>query len=308
MTLLKLTFKELAGAIIHYTGVFRLILFINKNDTKLIVFNYHNFSKYNNYKLKRGHILETGYADNFEKQIQFLKRHFNFSFPETFFTIKGSKAIDIILTFDDGYKDNYDIAFPILKKHNAKSIFFVVTNKIGSSDWLLHDKIRFLILKGVIEEKFAEKCLKEMNSGYPLPQSILEIVHNYEFPKNKRLMMNWDELSEIYDNGFMVQPHTHNHSILSFLELDEQKIEVKNSIDSIKLNLGISTTCFAYPNGLFNNSTIELLKSFKIDYALTTISGINNNQTDHLRLKRIGVNASDSIGVLCLKIMLNLFK
>lgn len=308
MSLLKLTFKELAGALILYTGMFRLILFFNKKEAKLIVINYHNFSKYNNYKRKRGNLLETGYAENFKKQIQFLKRHFSFVTPQDFYEENAKKRLNVFITFDDGYKDNFDIAYPVLQKNNAKAAFFIVTGVIGTNELLLHDKIRYLVLHGEIEAQHAEKCLREMNSGKPLPKSILDLVNNCEFTINRRLMMNWEELRKMQVSNFDIQPHTHTHSVLYFLSAAAQKMEVKNSIDSIQTNLGVSTTSFAYPNGLYNDATISLMNSFKIDYAFTTIPGVNNKQTDLLQLKRIGINASDSIGVLCLKILLNLKK
>jgi len=300
--------KSIASFVVQFFGGIYLVKWLVRNKPMLVILNYHNFSKYNNYKGKRGNLLETGYAENFEKQIQFLKRHFSIVSPHDFYQGNAKKGLNVFITFDDGYKDNFDIAYPVLHENNAKADFFIVTSVIGSNEWLLHDKIRYLILKGEIEAEYAEKCLREMNSGKPLPKSILDLVNDYQFPTNKRLMMNWDELREMQDNGFKIQPHTHNHSILSFLDADEQKMEIKNSIDTIQMNLGASTNCFAYPNGLYNDSTIGLMKSSKIDYAFTTIPGVNNEQTDHLQLKRIGMNASDSIGVLCLKILLNLKK
>ncbi len=300
--------KLIASFVVQYFGGIYLVKWFARKESILVVLNYHNFSKYNNYKKKRGNILETGYGDNFEKQIQFLKRHFSFVTPHDFYEGNATKGINLFITFDDGYKDNFDIAYPVLKKNNAKAVFFIVTNVTGSDEWLLHDKIRYLILKGKVEAEYAEKCLREMNSGKPLPKSILELVNNYVFPANKRLMMNWDELGKIQETGLNIQPHTHNHSILSFLDADEQKMEVKNSIDSIQMNLGVSTDCFAYPNGLYNDTTLNILKNLNIEYAFTTIPGVNNKQTDHLQLKRIGMNASDSIGILCLKILLNLKK
>lgn len=300
--------KLAVAVVVRFFGGIYLLKWFVRNQKALIVLNYHNFSKYNNYKNKRGHILETGYAENFEKQIQFLKRHFSFTTPNDFYQGKVKKGLNVFITFDDGYKDNFDTAYPVLKKNNAKAVFFIVTNVIGTNEWLLHDKIRYLVLQGEIEAQHAEKCLSEMNSGKPLPKSILELVNNYVFPANKRLMMNWQELRQMQDSSFDVQPHTHTHSVLSFLSPDEQKMEVKNAIDSIQTNLGASTTSFAYPNGLYNDATITIMKRFKIDYAFTTIPGVNNKQTDPLQLKRIGINASDSIGVLCIKILLNLKK
>lgn len=300
--------KEFIGFLILKSGLFRLILFLSKEEAKLIILNYHNFSKYNNYKFKRGSILQTDYSVNFEKQIIFLKRYLTFLDPINFHEGNIEKKINLYITFDDGYKDNFDIAFPILKKYNAKATFFIVTNIINSNNWLFHDKLRYLISTGLISQRIAEKYLKQMNSNIPLPKSIFNLVSNYKFPKNKRLMMNWHELFQIKSDIFKVQPHTHNHSILSFLNYEEQKKEIINSINSIELNLKNSTNYFAYPNGLYNNYTIDLLKSFNIKYAFTTIPGVNNMKTDTLQMKRIGVNVSDSIGVICLKIILNLKK
>ena len=101
------------------------IKLINKKNEMYFVFNYHSFSKYNNYKIIKGNILETGYRENFNKQVVFFKKHFLFKYPKDFFYSKEPLHA-ALLTFDDGYKDNYDIAFPILCKHKVKSIFYCI--------------------------------------------------------------------------------------------------------------------------------------------------------------------------------------
>ncbi len=300
--------KLFASLFFQYLGGVYLIKLFVRKQSLFITLNYHNFSKYNNYKSKRGSILETGYSENFDKQIQFLRKHFSFKTPSEFFCENSEKGLNVFLTFDDGYKDNFDIALPVLTKHRAKAAFFVVTNIIGSNEWLSHDKIRYLVVKGELDPLFAENCLKEMNSGIPLPKQIIELVSNYKFPTENRLMMNWNELRIIQENGFYVQPHTHSHAILSFLEANDQKCEVENSINFIQKNLGVSSENFAYPNGLYNDRTLKILKNHKIKFAFTTKQGVNNKHSQLLELKRIGINASDSIGVLSLKILLNLRK
>lgn len=291
--------------LLRFSGLFQFFLYLNRKKAKLIILNYHNFSKYNNYKFKRGSILETDFKTNFEKQIIFYKKHFFFIEPKHFYSGIINNNNNLHITFDDGYKDNFQIALSILKKHKIKATFFIVTNSVGSNEWLLHDRIRYLVLIGKLEAKFAEESLKDMNLGKPLPKLIIDKVNNFDFPTNKPLMMNLKELIQIQTSGFKIQPHTHNHSILSFLDYESQKNEIEKSINYIQTNLGFKSDSFAYPNGLYNGETVNLMKSFNISFAYTTKPGLNYEQTDNLQLKRIGVNVSDNIGLIILKILIN---
>lgn len=295
--------KETIGFFFLMLGGVHLLKYCLKGKAFLIVLNYHNFSKYNNYKINRGDILKTGYSSNFDKQIRFLKKHFDFSYPEDYFESGGNKRTNILLTFDDGYRDNYDIAFPILKKHDAKAIFFIVTSIIGTKTWLKHDSLRFLVQSGVKNEIEIETQLKKMNLGHSISNWLHENEHLFKIPEH-RLMMNWEEVNEIANNDFKIGSHTHQHSILSFLDYEKKKMEIQTSIEFIKNNLNIASKYFAYPNGLYNRDSINILKQSNVEYSFTTKTGFNLKTTTRHLLKRIGVNPSDSIGVLLLKLYL----
>jgi len=302
---LKLIFSYL---IINLGGIFFLKQLF-RNKTSLLIVNYHNFSKYNNYKIKRGNILETGYADNFEKQIRFYKKHFNFCCPEEFFEGKCAKGINVFITFDDGYKDNYDIALPILKKYKAAVVFFITTNFIGSNNWLWHDQVRYLVAIGKINVDEAEYQLKRMNQDFPVDGAFKNKVETLFQKAPRRLMMNWGEVKQLASNGFLIGAHTANHKVLSSLDKNEQQDEIERSLNAINQNLSIQSVHFAFPNGLYNQSTLDTLSSNKIKYAYTTISGFNQTKNNSkMRLKRIGINASDTIGVILLKLLRSIKK
>lgn len=285
-----------------FGGVFWLKYFFRKMPV-LLILNYHNFSKYNNYKIKRGNILETGYSDNFEKQIQFYKKHFNFCYPEDFFAGKCVKGINVLITFDDGYKDNYDIALPILKKHDAAAVFFITTSFIGSNNLLWHDKLRYLVVTGNINADEAEHQLKKMNRGFPVDEAFNDKIESLFQEAPKRLMMNWAEVKQLADNGFVIGAHTANHKVLSSLDENEQQNEIEASINEIKQNLKIKTEHFAFPNGLYNQTILDILEANNIKYAYTTKNGFNQLNNSKMQLKRIGINASDTIGVILLKLL-----
>ncbi len=295
--------KKVIAIIVRIFGFIVLKIVYRKRDV-LVVLNYHNFSLYNNYKIKRGNILETGYADNFEKQIRFYKKHFNFCYPEDFFAGKCFKGINVLITFDDGYKDNYDIALPILKKHDAAAVFFITTNFIGSNNWLWHDRVRYLVVEGKINANEAENRLRKMNQGFPVDEAFNDKINKFFEKAPKRLMMNWAEVKQLADNGFVIGAHTSNHKVLSLLDENEQQNEIETSIKEIKQNLKIETEHFAFPNGLYNQTTLDILEANKIKYAYTIKNGYNRPVTpSKMQIKRIGINASDAIGVILIKLL-----
>lgn len=300
--------KETLGFLVRLLGGVYILRVILKKQHRLVILNYHNFSKYNNYKIRRGSILETNYAKNFEKQISFLKKNFKFCYPEEFFEGKCETGVNLLITFDDGYKDNYDIAFPILKKHGIPTIFFVATNYIDGENWLWHDKARYLATKGIVPIGEVESYLRKMNRGYAVDKEfIMKVEDSFSGKLPKRIMMQWQEVGQLLDNGFKVGSHTFSHAIMSSLSEEEQEKEVFDSINEIKLNTSISCEHFAFPNGLYNSTTLQLLQN-NVEFGYTTNRGFNHCGTNRLELKRIGVNASDSLSVLVLKLILNIRK
>lgn len=305
---LKYYIKQFLASLIYFLGGVLWLKLLYWNKSRLIILNYHNFSKYNNYKINRGDILETGFAVNFENQIKFIKKHFNFCYTDNYFSRKAKRGLNILITFDDGYKDNFDIALPLLKKHEASAIFFITTSYIETSKWLWHDKVRYLATKGELSKSVVESQLKQMNNGQQVNAAFENLVKKKFIGKlPKRLMMSWEEVG-ILNNDFPIGAHTCNHSILASMKKQEQEKEISDSIKALKNNLGIHSKHFAYPNGLYNTNTLNLLTKNHVEFGYTTTSGVNSFDSKKLELKRIGVNASDSIPVLLLKLLLNSFK
>lgn len=288
-------------------------IYLLKNKTKntaiLVVFNYHSFSKYNNYIFKRGFITETGYQKRFEKQLKFIRKHYNICNPRDFYNSKQQNGISIFLTFDDGYKDNYDIAYPLLKKYSIPAAFFIVTSLPDTNDWLFHDKLRFLVQNGKIIQDEAEEVLTKLNQGEDIKQEFVQKVEdewkNFEMP---RLMMNWKEIKEIDNSGFIVGSHTHMHKPLLFLDSSQREEELKRSIEILSHKLNKEITHFAYPNGLYDNDCFKMFNNSSLQFVYTTKPGINKQTDSPYEIKRIGINASDSIGIILMKMYLSIRK
>lgn len=292
--------------LIYYSGIWYALLKLNKKSGLLVV-NYHNFSTYTNDFFEIGSIYQTDYAKNFEKQIQFYNKYFNLKDSPLIEDADYTK-LSIILTFDDGYKDNYDIAFPILKKYNAAAIFFISTNVTDTENMLWHDKFRYLAETEEVGNNKIKDILLSINNGINKPESFNKLLQRVDSPR-KRIMMNWEEIKEIGDDPlFLIGAHTVNHLPLKNEQTDIQKDEIFNSIKDIENN--IRKECkeyFSYPNGLYDLTTLSILKDLKLRYAFTTENGLNTKKSNPYQLKRIGINPSDPIPFVGMKILKSIF-
>ena len=96
--LIRYLAKEISAKSFRLLGGIFMIKYAFRKAPYYLVLNYHNFSLYNNYNVKRGSILETGYAINFENQVRFLKKHFTFLYPEEFFESEPENGLNILIS------------------------------------------------------------------------------------------------------------------------------------------------------------------------------------------------------------------
>lgn len=297
--------KEFLGFIARVLGGVYLLKFLCRKEPLLVVLNYHNFSRYNNYTIRRGNILETGYAENFEEQIKWLKKHFKFLHPEEFFIKNPKNGLNVFITFDDGYKDNFDLAFPVLKKFNAKAAFFIVSGITGTSEWLWHDKLRYLGQNGMLDAEQVEEALLNLNKGKKVE---LDLVRHLTQIPDYRLFMDWKELNILANNNFIIGSHTHTHSPLKFLSYKDIEKEVSTSLNLLSSKISRSINHFAYPNGLVDKRCSKIMRSYQLKYLFTTNAGINGKNDSTFGIKRLGINASDSTNTILLKLLINFRK
>jgi peptidoglycan/xylan/chitin deacetylase (PgdA/CDA1 family) len=154
-----------------------------------------------------------------------------------------------VITFDDGYADNYTAALPVLQKFNAPATVFVITGDVGGKD--------------VVWSEASED----------LPSDILD----------------WKSLAKLQNQGWEIGSHAHEHIHLARYEEEEQEATIQRSIREIEKNLGTTPVSFAYPYGSYNEATKRVLKRAGIKYAVTinpAHHSINPKNEDHLELSR----------------------
>lgn len=212
------------------------------------------------------------FPEKFDKQMRYLREHFDgVTVSEYLERIDNNllKGNEICITFDDGFKDNYMYAFPILKKYNLKATFFLTTKYIGANTlfpWMLLDK-----------------------------GAKSDIVNNRE----RWLPLSWEEVKEMMEYGMEFGTHTHTHrDSLSKMSYEQAMKEIDKSTETFREKTGTYPQIFSYPHGTFKDydkTHIESLKSYNYKAALTTNIGRNDPSQNPYELKRIIVYEEDSL-------------
>jgi peptidoglycan/xylan/chitin deacetylase (PgdA/CDA1 family) len=186
-------------------------------------------------------------AEEFDAQITYVKRRFHVTnLEEALGIVRGdtSAGTSVLITFDDGYLDNYTLAFPILRSHKVQAAFFLPTAFIGTGELPWWDTIAFIVKqsrKKVIELRYPEAARLHLKRE-SLPQAIIGILQLYKRhsmqqrerfiselesscessrPQNtsQRCFLNWDEAREMQRVIIAFGSHTHTHEILSSFHL-----------------------------------------------------------------------------------------
>lgn len=256
--------------------------------------------------------------DIFERQIKYFKKYFNIidlgALNKIEFNLEYNKDV-VVLTFDDGYRDNYTYAFPILKKYKIPATVFLTTDYINTDRLLWYDKLSWILyntisipklftfVKNDLEPEISKYVIHFFKSDSILKVKILEIlamklktfqVKDREdtlsllakvckierWPnKEERAMLSWDEVREMSEYGISFGSHTKSHPVLSAISPQEVKEEIFDSKRVIEEHIQTPVISFAYPYGKkedYTDQVTEILKEEGFEYACSTNEGTEN--------------------------------
>jgi peptidoglycan/xylan/chitin deacetylase (PgdA/CDA1 family) len=215
----------------------------------------------------------------------------------------------VAITFDDGYRDNYTHALPILRRFSLPVTVFLATDAIGTGRLLWHDRVFRAFGEtrrgsfvgpapddgGISWSSDSERVAARdriLETLKRLPKwrrdeevRRLEVELDVARPAEKTgLMLDWSEVEEMTHLGVAFGAHTRSHSVLSTLSPEEAREEVLGSQADIRENLGLEPRSFAYPNGRrgdFDEVTQSIVRDAGFDYAVTTVFGSNSLDEPH---------------------------
>lgn len=273
-------------------------------------------------------------ADQFETQVAMLSKNFRIiTLAETVRLAEDPSRLDgfcILLTFDDGYRDNYEIAYPILKAYGVPATFFLATSYVGTSTWPWWDRIAYLVshnrkgnihvssgggttivaegrtLNEIVKEAICVYKRKDLRTPEAYVSDIAEAcgVSLDEIP-DQPVFLDWEQAAQLVAGGMDIGSHTHSHSILSKLSPSEQEEELRTSKALLAERLGINVETVSYPVGglsTFTEDTRRALLRNGYRAAFSYYGGINlPSQIDRFAIRREGVELHDSMPLLRLR-------
>jgi peptidoglycan/xylan/chitin deacetylase (PgdA/CDA1 family) len=237
----------------------------------------------------------------------------------------------LLVTFDDGYRDNYDQAFPILRKRGLPATFFIATGHMDTGDLLWWDLVTVLIsdatstaadlpLLGPVAlsgaEQRASVAVRWVTAAKVLPnvarlEALDSLAQSVSVTPRARpsVAMTWDQARKMADAGMTFGGHTRSHPVLSRMSPDDARRDIAEGLDRIREELGRAVIGFAYPNGAradFDGSHKQALADLGVAIAFSLVSGpalLSEITTDPYEVRRIYVGQGDDPERLRLKLL-----
>jgi len=316
----KSSVKRIVAAFLYYSGIIRGLWSVYDNPS--IILAYHRVLPKDSDDIS---FIQPGMyvtVETFEKQMAFISRRFNTMRLDDITRTSNPKNACIV-TFDDGWADNYAYAFPILKKYGIHATMFVSTNIIGSNELPWTDRVAYYTYNSALDNiiqvtECAWKKIGKESSGIQQfikdkrffvervifdmkkmkNQEILSVMDEFDskFSYEKECLMKsrpwmtWDEIMEMKDGGISFGSHAHNHLILTSIPLRQVQDEVVMSKRILFERMGARVTMFSYPNGCYNNEIIRVISENGFTKAVTTKKGFINESRSLLSLNRIMIH------------------
>lgn len=252
----------------------------------------------------------------FERQIVHLKKHFDFIRPEDYFSprpLRARKAI--LLTFDDGLRNNAVVAAPVLRKYEVPAIFFACNRHSANESILWFSYLKALkhhftsngfMFRGEyfdMAQRARNPALSRLTDMLlalkPHPAALYAAIEN-ELPRvetfvGKQELADWyagmtqEQLGELAaDKLFSVQSHTADHPFLTRCEPEEMKRQLSENKSFLERVCGKAVTAISYPVGDYNQAVVDecARQGFTTGYAV--IPRIRDNQPE-FEIPRAGV-------------------
>lgn len=269
------------------------------------------------------------YQSQFDELLGFLVANFNVLSLTQFINKEKSRKSsrpEVVLTFDDGWRDNLIYALPILKKHGLKAALFVATDYMSSNKMFW-----WRIVESVLSHEIVNKQVVEILSRDTTSESLLSRIHQvimgaerialiselvghmkgYNcneiddlaakllpfYQRNKfDEMMTWSDVQSWVDAGMEIGPHGKSHHLLTSLPLEDAEQEIVSSFQEINKYIdGEVLNGFCYPNGNHNKQLEAILMRHGFVFSLSAKKGlVKQGDTSLFSIPRINISVNSA--------------
>jgi peptidoglycan/xylan/chitin deacetylase (PgdA/CDA1 family) len=332
-----LDWRELVIKGLHYSGALQLARRLSKSHEippdsslpfprftrvktpKFIILCYHGIGESGN---------PLGVAPTrelFEVQMRFLRENYRVaSLEEACHELSsGAKSEPgVVITFDDGYRSAYTVAFPILQKYRLPATIYLTVDSVETGQVAWYDRV-FLAMavapSGELQLDLRGPWRFQLNSPEDRLRAALEVVallrtlpnslrceccalleNRIGLPQNalSSRVLTWDEIHTMHQAGIAFGSHTLTHPVVSQLAPRELEMELGASKCLLEKKLGVPVLDFAFPFGKASDcssAALEMLARCGYRSAVTTVPGVNTPQVNPFELRRLQVGFDGSL-------------
>jgi peptidoglycan/xylan/chitin deacetylase (PgdA/CDA1 family) len=253
----------------------------------VLILNYHRIGDSTAADTDRS--LWSATAERFDEQLAELPRFADVIGPDDLQdAVNSGRGRHVMLTFDDGYRDNFEVAYPLLRAHGLTATFFVTTGFLDQPRMAWWDELAWMVRHGDTPPDDPDAATRALTDHYKqLPASETERFLDQtaeatgagraDAATGAREWMTWDMVRELRENGMSIGGHTVDHPILSSLPSAGQQREVRDCVARLEEELGEPTRLFAYPVGTrdaFTRETARVLRQARVRMAFSFYGGI----------------------------------
>jgi peptidoglycan/xylan/chitin deacetylase (PgdA/CDA1 family) len=311
--------REQAARILHASCLGWLLRQLTTWNGVLVI-NYHRIGRGSDSAFDRE--LWSATPEDFDAQVRFLKENYD---------IIGADDLDEVavkrygryvqITFDDGYRDNYECAYSILRSHGVSATFFLTTGFIDQFRLPWWDEIAWMVrtsersgVEGApwlstqvtFDEPDREQAIHTLLSTYKsLPGEATGVYldflaeatgsDRYDLTDAQEMWMTWDMVREMRQGGMWFGGHTVNHPVLANLPREQQAEEIAGCKKRIETELDEPMILFSYPVGgpqSFNDDTRASLKEHGVKFSYSYYGGFRRSSDwDPYDIRRIAMES-----------------
>lgn len=266
--------------------------------------------------------------------LEILSQYYNFIRLEDAVDMLAGRApmkpCGLVLTFDDGYRNQLKHALPILQDFNAPATIFLATGHIDQRKPFWFDRLdyalqharlagrQFNIGNEIIQfpsdsradVRVSFKQLRDAAKRVERPDTMMAqememLAERLENESGQRLadifeqddwsaLLDWKEIREAGAQSLVTfGSHTLDHTRLGLATDEETRYQAKKSKETIEKHTGTECRFFCFPSGSFSANSLNVLKESGYAAAVTTLEGLNTRKDNPLALRRISLPASD---------------
>jgi peptidoglycan/xylan/chitin deacetylase (PgdA/CDA1 family) len=269
-------------------------------------------------------------AAGFRAQLLYLRERFDMLSVDALLEASGHGRLALtrpsaLITFDDGYRDNCEVAMPILRELGIPAVFFVAASYIDEPRLTWWDRVAYIVkrtTRAVLELDYPRRLVLDLPAvgrnevarqilrAYKQTPSIDHprfFEHLHERAEvtadvaalGRDLFMSWDQVRELKDAGMEIGGHTYTHPVLSRIPEKAQRDELSRAKERLEAESGGRVRMMAYPVGgrdAFDGVTKRLAREAGYRMAFSYYGGYNRpDYSDMFDLRRMPVDRDDTL-------------